>query len=334
MEYISSVNNQVGQAKVPYCALSDPCLLLYFQCRMMEMDTSLPEADADAVKEEPTRIGEETAPVTEEAKTDFAISTENIERLKTMQQVEANAVPTTDEVLEQRVPAEEIPVKTEPSVEDTETNTSVPTPAEAKPKTETAEPLDSKDQKSTSTATAATSATVSERPDEALKAAATSSEVKKDPSAPAPSTPSKQVSQSSSAGSGSKHHRHGGHHHHRRRAANIGVQCRRDKTLSKHVGFGDSASELAAAAASAATSLKYGGYSLANPCPALSSSKYKYGSLMKVETYPNGGGKTLHMWQSEVSAASEALAKGCLETKEQIETEIAEEFLKVGNNDL
>ena len=128
-------------------------------------------------------------------------------------------------------------------------------------------------------------------------------------------------------GSSSKHHR--GHHrdpHHRhRKQASIGVQCRRDKNLAKHVGFGEGA----AAAALAATSPKYGGFSLANPMPSLAgSSRYKYGALMRVETYPNGGAKVLHMWQDEISAVSAALAKGCGEAREKIESEVAAEFLR------
>ena len=131
-------------------------------------------------------------------------------------------------------------------------------------------------------------------------------------------------------GSGSKHHHHHrGHHrdpHHRhRKQASIGVQCRRDKNLPKHVGFGEGA----AAAVLAATSPKYGGFSLANPMPSLAgSSKYKYGALMRVETYPNGGAKVLHMWQQEISAVSEALSNGCGETREKIESDIAAEFLR------
>ena len=105
------------------------------------------------------------------------------------------------------------------------------------------------------------------------------------------------------------------------------MQCRRDKNIPKHVGFGEGAT--AAAAVLAATSAKYGGFSLANPMPSLAgSSKYKYGALMRVETYPNGGAKVLHMWQQEISAVSEALSNGCGETREKIESDIAAEFLR------
>lgn len=63
---------------------------------------------------------------------------------------------------------------------------------------------------------------------------------------------------------------------------------------------------------------KYAGFSLANPCPSLEGSvKYKYGSFMRVETYPNGGGKVLHMWQDEINTLEEseieALAKEFIE---------------------
>ena len=157
-------------------------------------------------------------------------------------------------------------------------------------------------------------------------------ETKSDP----PSTPSfkarENATPSKTPGSSSKQrhhrdHRDGHHHRHHRKQASIGVQCRRDKNIPKHVGFGEGAT--AAAAVLAATSAKYGGFSLANPMPSLAgSSKYRYGALMRVETYPNGGAKVLHMWQEEISAVSEALSNGCGETREKIESDIAAEFLR------
>lgn len=61
------------------------------------------------------------------------------------------------------------------------------------------------------------------------------------------------------------------------------------------------------------------GYSLANPCPNLGHlAKYKYGYLFNVETYPNGGGKVLHLWQNDLKNFSE----------EQVE-HVAREFLEV-----
>lgn len=158
-------------------------------------------------------------------------------------------------------------------------------------------------------------------------------ETKSDP----PSTPSfkarESATPSKTPGSSSKqrHHRDHRDSHHRdrqhRKQASIGVQCRRDKNIPKHVGFGEGATD--AAAVLAATSAKYGGFSLANPMPSLAgSSKYKYGALMRVETYPNGGAKVLHMWQQEISAVSEALSNGCGETREKIESDVAAEFLR------
>lgn len=69
----------------------------------------------------------------------------------------------------------------------------------------------------------------------------------------------------------------------------------------------------------AAPSAKSAGFSMANPCPSLEGSvKYKYGHFMRVETYPNGGGLVLHMWQDEINGLSEK------ETEE-----VAKEFVEV-----
>ena len=58
---------------------------------------------------------------------------------------------------------------------------------------------------------------------------------------------------------------------------------------------------------SASNNRKYAGFSLANPCPSLEGSvKYKYGHLMRIETYPNGGGEVLHMWHDEIRHMSDA----------------------------
>lgn len=118
----------------------------------------------------------------------------------------------------------------------------------------------------------------------------------------------------------------------RPKRANIGIQCRRDKTLDKTVGFAPSAPPAATATSSSTTvtaatttapvsatptptvssevpaevrmssgfvsNPRYAGYSMANPCYNLAS-KYKYGHLFRVEIYPNGGGKVLHLWQDE-----------------------------------
>jgi hypothetical protein len=56
---------------------------------------------------------------------------------------------------------------------------------------------------------------------------------------------------------------------------------------------------------------------MANPCVDLGS-KYKFGHLMRVETYPNGGGKVLHLWQDEIAHLPEPEME-----------ELAREFVKV-----
>ena len=131
---------------------------------------------------------------------------------------------------------------------------------------------------------------------------------------------------------------------HRPKRANIGIQCRRDKNLEKTVGFGTplpsttmtsatntttatmtttisaSSSEPAPEVRMASgfvNSPRYAGYSMANPCYNLCS-KYKYGHLMRVEVYPNGGGKVLHLWQDEYAHFTEQEAD-----------ELAREFIKV-----
>ena len=89
-------------------------------------------------------------------------------------------------------------------------------------------------------------------------------------------------------------HRHS--QHHRSRRVNIGVQCRRDKTLDKTVGFGESTKYHSNAVGAG---FQCYGFCMANAMPSLEG-KYKMGHLMKVETSPNGLGKVLHMWQNEV----------------------------------
>lgn len=109
------------------------------------------------------------------------------------------------------------------------------------------------------------------------------------------------------------------HHHHRSsdrpRRANIGIQCGREKTVSKTVGFGPSSSQ-AAAGPPELVAASGKGFCMANPCPQVRQGG-KYGHLMRVETSPNGLGKVLHMWQADVDAVEE---------KEQ--DDIAEEFVK------
>ena len=145
---------------------------------------------------------------------------------------------------------------------------------------------------------------------------------------------------------------------HRPKRANIGIQCRRDKTYEKTVGFAPAAAAAAPTATSTSTptatltspptvtlatptsasptpaassevpsevrmargfanSPRYAGYSMANPCYNLAN-KYKYGHLMRVEIYPNGGGKVLHLWQDEFDHLNE-----------QEVDELARDFVKV-----
>jgi len=101
--------------------------------------------------------------------------------------------------------------------------------------------------------------------------------------------------------------------HHRVRRANVRIQCRLDKTISKTVGFNADSNS-----SSGSRRRRMTGFSMANPCHDLSHlSKYKYGSLMHVETSPNGGGKVLHLWQDDVANL----------TDEEHEA-VAREFLK------
>jgi hypothetical protein len=126
-----------------------------------------------------------------------------------------------------------------------------------------------------------------------------------------PTKPTKEDSKHHKSSSSSKRHSSSKAYHSSATAkrASIGIQCRRDKSVSKRVGFG---------ASGGVCPTQYSGFSMANGCPSLCNSKYKYGHLMRVETYPNGGGKVLHMWQTEFDHLSEA-------EQEQL----AHEFLQV-----
>ena len=94
------------------------------------------------------------------------------------------------------------------------------------------------------------------------------------------------------------------HRHHRPRRANVRIQCRIDRHQK---------------APGATSSTARRGFCMANPCPTLAGHpKYKYGHLMSVETYPNGGAKILHMWQEDLEGIGE----------EELE-EVAKEFLEV-----
>ena len=93
------------------------------------------------------------------------------------------------------------------------------------------------------------------------------------------------------------------------RKASIGVQCRRDKTLSKTVTLstpgGDRGEEVVKPGGSESgvgAPRRCMGYSMANPLTSLEGQHgYKFGGYMMLEVYPNGGGKVLHMWQVAIA---------------------------------
>jgi hypothetical protein len=264
-------------------------------------------------------------------KMDFEISTKNLQTLKEKQQIKSNCVPHEDDP----VPLQEGPDTEETFKAEVDVTLKAPAVATATAAVQADATLTIPKCKPTTTTESVQEENYSSAPAAVATAPVTAKPTSSEMTSAsigvgsAPSTPSRPHSHHASSNTSSSSGKNRHHSHHRRRMANIGVQCRRDKTISKHVGFGVSDGDVAAAAATA-SSQKYAGFSMANPCPPLSNStKYKFGSLMRVETYPNGGGKTLHMWQHEISAASDALSNGCTETKENIETEIAKEFLKV-----
>ncbi|KAF4532614.1 hypothetical protein B566_EDAN013519 [Ephemera danica] len=80
--------------------------------------------------------------------------------------------------------------------------------------------------------------------------------------------------------------------------ASIGVQCRRDKSMGKHVAF----------------DLKC---VMPRPVP-LTVEPLKYSPLIRVETYPNGGASVVHLYQDEIKDLS----------KEAM-SELVEEYFKV-----
>jgi len=114
------------------------------------------------------------------------------------------------------------------------------------------------------------------------------------------------------------HHRshrdgHGSHRSSHKKRYNVGVQCKIGEKSKNQANSSSSTSGSGAAGTgpdmgdAAANNRKYAGFSLANPCPSLEGSvKYKYGHLMRIETYPNGGGVVLHMWQDEIRHLSDA----------------------------
>ncbi len=153
------------------------------------------------------------------------------------------------------------------------------------------------------------------------------------------SSSSQDTSKSSSESKSSRHDRdkHDRHHRDSKREkdgdryrskvkrASIGIQCRRDKTKEKLVGF-DSANTRSTPGDYSKTPEHstgpkvdkcFAGYSMANPCYHLGD-KYKYGHLMRVEVHPNGGAKVLHLWNDEISSLAE----------KEVEN-IAKDFIKV-----
>lgn len=133
------------------------------------------------------------------------------------------------------------------------------------------------------------------------------------------------MSKSSSESKSSRHDKHDRHHRDGKRdkdgdryrsnkvkRASIGIQCRRDKTKEKCVGFESGNPKSAPVDFSKSSehatdphvNTCFAGYSMANPCYHLGN-KYKYGHLMRVEVHPNGGAKVLHLWNDEISSFGE-----------------------------
>jgi len=116
-------------------------------------------------------------------------------------------------------------------------------------------------------------------------------------------------------GDSSSRRRHGsGHRHHKVKKASIGVQCRRDKTLPKTVTADSSTVEVVVKQEAEVKEVKpsvsevclYRGFSMSNPMRNLAGCHgYKWGHLMMVEVYPNGGGKVLHLWQEDLDKLTE-----------------------------
>jgi len=131
------------------------------------------------------------------------------------------------------------------------------------------------------------------------------------------------------------HDRHGSSHKHRDRdserksskkptLASIGVQCDDfdqirtvpvpseggEVSNEPHINTTSAPSEdekpLLTFDSSDTSPRKLCGYSLANPLRSLQGSRgYKWGHLMYLEVYPNGGGKVLHAWQEDLDRLSE-----------------------------
>lgn len=94
---------------------------------------------------------------------------------------------------------------------------------------------------------------------------------------------------------------------------NIGVQCRRDKTLARYITSEDMTSAFSCLLPKIRTS------SIPLLHPALEN--LKYARFMRVEVYPNGGASVVHMYQDEIDSLQ----------KTEI-PELASEFFKVCSN--
>jgi hypothetical protein len=71
---------------------------------------------------------------------------------------------------------------------------------------------------------------------------------------------------------------------------------------------------------------KHCGYSLANPLRSLDGVRgYKWGHVMYLEVYPNGGGKVLHAWQEDLDMLSDA------ENKEFADEFVTEAFIEMND---
>jgi len=74
------------------------------------------------------------------------------------------------------------------------------------------------------------------------------------------------------------------------------------------------------------TTRKQCGYSLANPLKSLQGVRgYKWGHLMYLEVYPNGGGKVLHAWQEDLDMLSDK------ENREFADEFVTEAFIEVND---
>jgi len=93
-------------------------------------------------------------------------------------------------------------------------------------------------------------------------------------------------------------------HRHRdregRSRASIGIQCRRDKTVPKTLSSPPAPMDTSGGGPRC-------GHSMANPLRHLGNGEraYRFGHLMYVEVYPNGGAKVLHSWQDDLDRLSE-----------------------------